>query len=619
MSRVLRVRRALSACLWAAVLVVLASCPARAYTQANLQTASDGSIETIPLEATVQQSPAQISIKSYAAGTFTIYRKAPNVTAWGTPIAPGVTLGIEGVWTDGAVTLGTLYEYRFVNTAGTIYSGIYPTGYILTGIAVDQTLAKGRMVVVVAADVLSTLPTEYAQYKADLIADGWTVHEVPCPRANDYNGLGNAGIATVKVNAGGTGFVNGDYVTLTNPGGKRALGKLTVVSGAVTTVTIPVGGSGAGFAVNDLLTVSGGSSVGTGASLTAHIDATQARVSSAFPDSNGSGYTNGETVTLTGQTSSKTAQCTTSVFNTKLYGFAVVSSQTGFVVGESLVMTGNTTGAGVGPITAAAVTSGLLQSCAIHAPGTGYVQGGAGTLTGATSGKTAQVTLNVSGGFLTGTALVSTQTGFTPGEVLTLSGTSAGSGAGPFIGNFTGPLQTVTVNAGGSGYVNGNAVTLTYGAASTQGVLNVTAGAITSVTVNSGGTGFAEGGGLALAGLATTATGYSLAVLTVDNTGVGRGVNVTAGGSGYRDNDSVAILGATSNATATGSIIAPAGTLTGAHTGLGWQRRGGVCRSIDGESSAHTRRGAGALQCVSRRGEKRGDDRQGARVPQRHQ
>ena len=534
-----------------------------AYTQANLQTAADGSIETIPLEATVQMSPAQISLKSYAAGTFTIYRKAPNVAAWGSPLATGVTLGIEGVWVDSAVTVGTLYEYRFVNTAGTSYSGIYPTGYILTGIAVDQTVAKGRMVVVVAADVLTGLSAEYAQYKADLVADGWTVHEVPCARANDYNGLGNAGIATVKVNAGGAGFVNGDYVTLTNAGGKRALGKLTVVAGAVTAVTIPVGGSGAGFAVNDVLTVSGGTSVGTGASLTAHIDATQARVSSAYPDANGSGYTNGETVTLTGQTSGKTAQCTTSVFNTKLYGFAVVSSQSGFVVGETLVMSGNTTGAGVGPITVAAAASGLLQSCAIHAPGAGYVQGDTGTLTGATSGKTAQVTLNVSGGFLTGTALVSSQTGFTPGEVLTLSGTSAGAGAGPFIGNFAGPLQTVTVNAGGSGYVNGNAVTLTYGSATAQGVLNVTAGAITSVTVNAGGTGFTEGGGLTLAGLATTATGYSLAVLTVDTTGVGRAVGVTSGGTGYRDNDSVLIRGVTSNATATGSIIAPAGTLAG--------------------------------------------------------
>ena len=562
MSRFLRIHRVLSACLGAAVLMALMPCSLLAYTQANLQTASDATIETIPLEATVQVSPAQIRIKNYAAGTFTIYRKAPNVTAWGAPVATGITLGIEGVWTDSAVVVGTLYEYRFVNTAGTTANGIYPTGYILTGINVDQTLAKGRMVIVVASDILSGLPAEYAQYKADLIADGWTVHEVPCARAVDYNGLGNAGIATVKVNAGGTGFVNGDYVTLTNPGGKRALGKLTVVAGAITVVAIPTGGSGAGFAVNDVLTVSGGSSVGTGANLTAHIDATQARLTSAFPDANGLGYTSGETVTLTGQTSGKTAQGTTSVFNTKLYGFSVVSSQTGFIVGEILVMTGNTTGAGVGPITVSSVTSGQLQSSGIHAPGTGYVQGDAGTLTGVSSGKTAQVTLNVNGGFLNGTTLVSSQTGFTPGEALTLSGTSAGSGAGSFTGNFTGPLQTVTVNTGGSGYVNGNAVTLTYGSATAQGVLNVTAGAITSVTVTSSGTGFAEGGGLTLSGLQTTATGYSLAVLTIDNSGVGRAVSVTSNGSGYRDNDSVAIRGATSNATATGSILAPAGALT---------------------------------------------------------
>lgn len=561
MNRSHRMLRFLVLRLCAAVLTVLAPSSLRAYTQANLQTASDGTIETIPLEATVQQSPAQIRIKSYAAGTFTIYRKAPDSTAWGAAFATGVALGIEGVWTDSAVSVGALYEYRFVNTAGTAYGGIFPTGYILTGIAVDQTLAKGRMVVVVASDLPGSLPTEYAQYKADLIADGWTVHEVQCPRANDYLGLGNAGIATVKVNAGGTGFVNGDYVTLTNAGGKRALGKLTVVSGAVTVVAIPAGGAGAGFAVSDVLTVSGGSSVGTGANLIAHIDPTQARLASASPDANGSGYIN-ETVTLTGQTSGKTAQCTTSTFNGKLYGFSVVSSQTGFVVGEFLTMTGNTTGTGVGPITVGGITSGQLQYAAIHASGTGYVQGDAGTLTGASSGKTAQVTLNVSGGFLTGVAIVSSQTGFTPGESLTLSGTSAGAGAPTFTGNFTGPLQSVTVNAGGSGYVNGNVVGLTYGSATAQGVLNVTAGAITSVTVNSSGTGFYEGGGLTLTGLQTTATGYNFTVLTIDNTGVGRAVSVSVGGSGYRDNDSVAIRGASSNATATGSLIATSGGIT---------------------------------------------------------
>ena len=172
--------------------------PLQAYTQANLQTASDKTIETIPLEATVQESPPQIQIKSYAAGTFTIFRKSPDTSNWGSAVATGITLAAEGSWTDSSVSVGTLYEYRFVNTAGTTANSIYPTGYILCGINVDQTQSRGRMAVVVASDVPTSLPVEYAQYKADLLADGWTVNEIQVPRAANYNGLGNGTIATVN-------------------------------------------------------------------------------------------------------------------------------------------------------------------------------------------------------------------------------------------------------------------------------------------------------------------------------------------------------------------------------------------------------------------------------------
>ncbi|MEI6491464.1 MAG: hypothetical protein WCO94_02865 [Verrucomicrobiota bacterium] len=139
----------------------------QSYTQANLQTASDTNIETIQLEAAVQESPPQIQIKSYAAGTFTIYRKSPDSSNWGSAVASGVTLAAEGAWTDSSVSVGTLYEYRFVNTAGTATNNIYSTGYILCGIKVDRTQSRGRMALVVASDMPTNLPAEYAQYKAD--------------------------------------------------------------------------------------------------------------------------------------------------------------------------------------------------------------------------------------------------------------------------------------------------------------------------------------------------------------------------------------------------------------------------------------------------------------------
>lgn len=539
----------------------------RAYTLGNLQTAADGTIETIPLEATVQENPSQIRIKTYAPGTFTIYRKSPDVIDWGTAVASGVTLAGEGVWTDNAVSVGTLYEYRFVNTAGTTANSIYPSGYILCGIKVDATQPKGRMAVIVASDVLTTLPTEFAQYKTDLAADGWTVHEIQVPRAPNYSALGNGNILTVKINAGGSGYVNGDYVTLTNSSGKTARGKLAVTSGAITSISIPNGAGGMGFSVNDTLTLSGGTSTGTGAQLIARVDASLVTLKSADDITGGSGYTAGQTVTLTGQTSGKTAQAQLFNYPTGvIYSFYnIVTLQSGFIQGEKLTMTGATTGSGVGTLAADYVDSqGNLTQVGMYATGSGYTQNGAGTLTGQTSGKKAQVTLNVDqDGMILSLQVVSSEVGFVQGENLVLSGTSAGSGVGLFNATVGGPLLSVQVLAGGSGYINGNVVGFDYGTTSAQGVLNVTNGAITSITLNSGGSGYTDGDYIYLTGLQTNSGGANVSVLTVDNTGVGRTVNVGVGGSGYRDNDRVTITGATSGATATGSIIAPAGSITG--------------------------------------------------------
>ncbi len=546
------------------VLVGLFPSPAEAYTQANLQTAADATIETIPLEATVQESPASIKIKTYAAGTFSIYRKAPSDTAWGTAVATNVALGIEATWTDSAVSVGTLYEYRFVNMAGTATNGIYPTGYILCGIKVDQTQPRGRMAVVVTPDVMTSLPAEYTQYKADLISDGWTVSEIPVPRcANSYLGLGNGAIASVKVNAGGTGFVNGDIVYLTNSAGKKAGGKIAATSGVMSSISIPAGAAGAGFAVNDVLTVSGGTSVGSGASLRAHVDTAQATLNYASPISGGSGYTDGQAVTMTGQTSGKTAQCTLHANSGVISYFGVTSAQAGFILNEGLTMTGQTTGSGAGPMTVGYLSSGAFVqgSVTVHPPGSGYIEGDAITLTGNQSGKTAQATLHVNGIYISSVTVVSSQAGFVSGESLTLSG-GAGSGAGPFSCSIAAPLLSVTVLAGGTGYVDGNVVTIKYGSATAQGTLSVTSGAITAVTVNSSSSGFVENGSLSLSGLQTTATGYNLTVLTVDNSNTGRPVTVTTGGTGYTDNDSVTVKGGTSGATMPASIVVKDGTIT---------------------------------------------------------
>lgn len=141
-----------------------------------------------PIDATVNESPASITVKLYLDGSYDIYRKAPDALTWGTKIGSLTVAGTPGTFTDTNVVVGQLYEYG-TKTSGS--SQVYCNeGNVLAGIKVDQTQPKGRFAVVVASDVKDKLPVEFAQYKADLVADGWVVHEIVCPRAKDYTSNG---------------------------------------------------------------------------------------------------------------------------------------------------------------------------------------------------------------------------------------------------------------------------------------------------------------------------------------------------------------------------------------------------------------------------------------------
>jgi PKD repeat protein len=154
----------------------------------------------VPMEAIVSESTAQITLKIYSAptnsgsynpnlsGTYDVFRKDPDAKSWGAPVGT-VTVGTNiTTWVDSSVVEGQLYEYGLA-PAGT---KTFRFGNVLAGIKVDRTQSKGRIAVVVAEDIIARLPVEYAQYKQDLVLDGWTVHEIVTPRAPDYlaNGTG---------------------------------------------------------------------------------------------------------------------------------------------------------------------------------------------------------------------------------------------------------------------------------------------------------------------------------------------------------------------------------------------------------------------------------------------
>ena len=552
---------------------------AAAFSPSIMNTSSDGTVETIPLEATVQASPAQITIKTYAPGTFSIYRKDPAVNTW-TSVATGIALSASGTWNDNTVSVGTPYEYRFVNTSGTAANGVYPTGYIICGIQYDQTQPRGIMAVVVASDLPVSLPAEYAQYKADLIADGWNVREIQVPRAANYNGLGFGTISALNIVVGGTGYstlsgttgsTSGTY-GLMNSSGKYAVAVLTATNsnGAITSTSIPTGAGGEGFAVNDTLSIIGGNNVGSGASLIGHVDPTQGTLSSyVYPVKGGSGYTDGDTVTLTGQTSHATASGALSVSGSSgaISSISISSiGQTGtFQSNEILTMTGNTTGTGVSPITASSITNAQLITgdVTIASGGSGYLNDDSVTLTGQTSGKIAYANLIVgTSGQITGFTIWYSYQGFIVGEKLTMAGNTGGSGVGTLTVNAvsTGQLQYVQIHAPGTGYVSGETATLTGTQSGKTAQVKIYVdgnGYLSYANVVSSQTGFIGSESLILSG----GSGTGAPPFTATVTGPLQSVSVVTGGSNYVNGNVVTINYGTTPAK--GILSVTSGSITG--------------------------------------------------------
>lgn len=242
----------------------------------------------VPISATVTVSPPTIRLNFLVAGTYQIFRKDPSATTWGAAL--GTTAASSTTYTDSTVNVGQLYEYKAIFTDGptqlhvpnpqTFVGGNGPPiGYVMTGINVDETAPRGRLILLVASDVPTSLPTEYNQYVSDLQADGWFVHVIStAPGGYDVGGTNAA--ATITVTNGGTGYVAGATGTTDATGlfrftagpvttSSACLGTITVSSGVITAVTITSGGAGGGFNVGDVLTLSNvKTSTGSGATFT---------------------------------------------------------------------------------------------------------------------------------------------------------------------------------------------------------------------------------------------------------------------------------------------------------------------------------------------------------------
>ncbi len=152
----------------------------------------------LPVEVqSFSESPPSITFKFLRADCdINVYRRNPGASStggWGVEIGtiPKGTV----TWTDTSAVAGTLYEYKFnasysvqeTDPYGYVYIRTYTdlNTYAMAGIRVDRTGSRGRLILLMPASIQAPLAAELADFKKDLVGDGWAVHTVLTPDGKD--------------------------------------------------------------------------------------------------------------------------------------------------------------------------------------------------------------------------------------------------------------------------------------------------------------------------------------------------------------------------------------------------------------------------------------------------
>ena len=235
-------------------------------------------------------------------------------------------------------------------------------------------------------------------------------------------------VTAIALNAAGSGYLIGDTLTLTNPnlGGVSTLNLGTLVGGTgYTTAT-------------GIATTSSGS--GTGA--TVDITATNGVITNVTVNAAGSGYANGETLTIANANAS----------GVKTLG-SIATAGTGYSAG-----TVATTASGSGTGLTVSITvdgSGAVTGATIVNDGLNYAAAETITLTNA----------NASGVKTLGT-ISAAGTGYTEGTTTGVATTSSGSGTGLTVdvtANASGNVTAVAINVDGLNYAASEVITISGG------------------------------------------------------------------------------------------------------------------------------------------------------------
>ena len=131
-------------------------------------------------EATAYAGPASIVLQwtpHLLATEHRIYKKSPDESSWGSPIATLDGTAID--YTDTDVSIGIAYEYKIERDLST---GITAEGYIMSGILIALPDHRGTCLLVIDTTVTATLSNELYRLKEDISGDGWAVDELHVAR-----------------------------------------------------------------------------------------------------------------------------------------------------------------------------------------------------------------------------------------------------------------------------------------------------------------------------------------------------------------------------------------------------------------------------------------------------
>ncbi len=125
-----------------------------------------------------------------------INRRQLGTYTW-TSVASALPAG-TGSWIDNNVNAGEIWEYqvRRQNTWNFQSINYDAIGYTIGALQNDNAVYKGEMILLVANDVVTSLPAKYNRLKKELTADGWFVNELVVPRASNWDS-GNE-VVTIK-------------------------------------------------------------------------------------------------------------------------------------------------------------------------------------------------------------------------------------------------------------------------------------------------------------------------------------------------------------------------------------------------------------------------------------